>query len=188
MEKRKIILVTDGDKVAKRAVEEAAKNIGGRCISRSAGNPTMLNGNQIVKLIKQAKYDPVVIMVDDKGNPGFGAGEKSLQEVLEHEDEIEVIGVVAVASNTDGVEGVEVDFSIDCEGEIINGGVDKYGHKTGKDKIFGDTVDIVNNYSFPVVIGVGDIGKMDGKDDWKYGAPIITKALNKIIEESNYKQ
>ena len=32
MNKRKVILVTDGDTIAKEAVEKAAANIGGRCI------------------------------------------------------------------------------------------------------------------------------------------------------------
>ncbi|HHW49425.1 MAG TPA: stage V sporulation protein AE, partial [Clostridiaceae bacterium] len=46
MEKRKVILVTDGDSVAKEAVEIAASNIGARCISDSAGNPTVLTGQE----------------------------------------------------------------------------------------------------------------------------------------------
>lgn len=44
--KRKVILVTDGDLVAKKAVETASRNIGARCISCSAGNPTRLSGEQ----------------------------------------------------------------------------------------------------------------------------------------------
>jgi len=44
MNKRKVIIVTDGDIAAKAAVEIAALNIGGECISYSAGNPTVLTG------------------------------------------------------------------------------------------------------------------------------------------------
>ncbi|MCL6636019.1 MAG: stage V sporulation protein AE, partial [Peptococcaceae bacterium] len=33
--KRKVIIVTDGDRIAKRAVEVAARNVGARCISCS---------------------------------------------------------------------------------------------------------------------------------------------------------
>jgi stage V sporulation protein AE len=36
----------------------------------------------------------------------------------------------------------------------------------------------------PVVIGIGDIGKMDGADDVKKGAPLTTKALRTIMERS----
>ncbi|MTI70926.1 MAG: stage V sporulation protein AE [Firmicutes bacterium] len=181
---RKIILVTDGDKKALKAVELAAKNIGGRCISRSAGNPTELTGNEIVELIKIAKYDPVVIMVDDRGDPGFGKGEAALKEVIEHSD-IDVLGVVAVASNTENVMGIKVNFSIDCKGDIVYGGVDKNGIKTENNKVYGDTVDIINEYDFPYIVGVGDVGKMDGKDDCKIGAPIITKALKEIMDRSS---
>jgi stage V sporulation protein AE len=67
MDKRKVILVTDGDRIAKGAVEVAAANIGGRCISASAGNPTELEGREIIELIKSAHHDPVVVMVDDMG-------------------------------------------------------------------------------------------------------------------------
>ena len=51
-EKRRIIIVTDGDGFARRAVETATTNIGGRCISRSAGNPTPIRGKEIVDFIK----------------------------------------------------------------------------------------------------------------------------------------
>ena len=51
-EKRKVILITDGDEYAKRTVELIAREIGGRCISLSQGNPTTLKGKEIVELIK----------------------------------------------------------------------------------------------------------------------------------------
>ncbi|WP_222430861.1 stage V sporulation protein AE, partial [Bacillus licheniformis] len=38
--KRKVILVTDGDIYAAKAIEYAARKTGGRCISQSAGNPS----------------------------------------------------------------------------------------------------------------------------------------------------
>ncbi len=181
--KRKIILVTDGDVIAQKAVEKAAKNIGGRCISRSAGNPTPISGEEIVNLIKSAKYDPVVIMVDDIGNPGFGKGEKALDYIIEHPD-TKVLGVVAVASNTQDVEGVKVDFSVDYMGKIVSNAVDKNGIETNSDILYGDTVDIINKFSIPIVVGIGDIGKMKGKDNHAIGAPIITKALKEILIRS----
>ena len=46
--KRRVILITDGDQVARRAVEKVAAEVGCRVISRSSGNPTPLNGESIV--------------------------------------------------------------------------------------------------------------------------------------------
>ncbi|WP_066502644.1 stage V sporulation protein AE [Abyssisolibacter fermentans] len=180
-DKRNVIIVTDGDKRAKHAVELAAKNIGGRCISRSAGNPTELSGDEIVNYVLKAMYDPVVIMVDDLGHPGYGKGELAISQIMTH-PEINVLGVVAVASNTEMVSGVKVDFSVTCDGKIINKAVDKEGHQTEDNKIYGDTVDVLNSYNFPVIVGIGDIGKMNRKDDCIIGAPIITKALEEIIK------
>lgn len=183
VQKRKVILVTDGDTVAQRAIEMAVARIGGRCISRSAGNPTPLTGEEIVDLVKTAKYDPVVIMVDDKGHTGIGKGEEALREILLH-PKTQVLGVIAVASNTIGVKGVKVDFSINCEGKLVSNAVDKLGHETDSKVLYGDTVDIISKYSIPLVVGIGDIGKMDGKDDPLIGAPIVTKALQEIITRS----
>ena len=50
--RRRVILITDGDEYAKRAVEHVAHDIGGRCISMSQGNPTILTGEELVNLIK----------------------------------------------------------------------------------------------------------------------------------------
>lgn len=182
--KRRVILVTDGDSVAQRAVEMAVRNIGGRCISRSGGNPTPMNGWEIVELIKAAKHDPVVVMVDDKGSPQTGVGERALYEILKH-PEIEILGVIAVASNTHGVSGIEVDFSITADGKIIRGAVDKNGLPKAGMVLYGDTVDIIGDCDVPIVIGIGDIGKMEGKDDCDIGAPILTKAMKEILSRSS---
>jgi stage V sporulation protein AE len=181
--KRRIIIVTDGDTFARRAVERATINIGGRCISRSAGNPTPLNGQEIVELIKQAKHDPVVVMVDDRGHHRMGKGEEALYKIVNHPD-IEVMGIIAVASNTDAVNGIKVDFSITCDGNIVKEAVDKEGINTHQKKLYGDTVDVLSSCNVPLIIGIGDIGKMNGKDDCEIGAPIITKALEEIINRS----
>ena len=183
-EKRKIILVTDGDSCAEKTLEIAVSNIGGRCISRSGGNPTPITSSEIVELVKQAKNDPVVVMVDDRGNTGIGKGEQAMFEIINH-PEIEVLGIVAVASNTKGVRGVRVDYSIDNNGNMINAPVDKHGNISDKKVLYGDTVDIINNCNVPIVIGVGDIGKMEGKDVSEIGAPIITKALEEIITRNS---
>lgn len=181
--KRKVILVTDGDKVARKAVETAASNIGARCISKSAGNPTPLTGGELINLIKQAKNDPVVVMADDRGHTGQGKGEQAIK-AISASPEIEIVGVVAVASNTEGVRGVEVDASISKNGNVVEKTVDKCGNiKEGK-ILYGDTVDILSTIEANVVIGIGDPGKMEGKDKCEIGAPIITKAMKEVIKRS----
>ena len=40
--RRKVVIITDGDNVARQAAETAAAQVGGRCISRSAGNQHLL--------------------------------------------------------------------------------------------------------------------------------------------------
>lgn len=183
---RKVILVTDGDTIAQQTIETAAKNINARTISASGGNPTPLKGEKIVELIKQAEHDPVVVMFDDRGSPRKGNGETALEIVAKHHD-IEVIGVLAVASNTNA-EGVKCDYSITRDGKIIKAPVDKTGRPCWyTKKILGDTVDILNELDIPIIIGIGDIGKMDGKDDYHNGARITTKALQYIISRGGLK-
>lgn len=184
--KRKVILVTDGDRIARNAVEVAAGKIGARCISASAGNPTRLSGETLVSMIKQAPNDPVVVMLDDRGQSGEGRGEKALAFITGHPD-IEVLGVLAVASNTENVSGCAVDASITNTGQIIKGAVDKYGNPKENPQE-GDTLEVLNRLNLPLVIGIGDIGKMGGADDAAKGAPLTTKAFQTIIERSTAKQ
>lgn len=181
--KRKIILVTDGDDIARKAVEKAAANIGARCISKSAGNPTHLPGYKIIELIQQAKWDPVVVMVDDRGHTGEGPGEHVMRDIAKCPD-IEIIGVIAVASNTEGVRGIKTDYSITKYGNTIKKTVDKHGNPKSGEVIYGDTVDILNMIEVPVIVGIGDPGKMNGRDGCGIGAPVITKAMQQIINRS----
>ncbi|KJS18316.1 MAG: stage V sporulation protein AE [Peptococcaceae bacterium BRH_c4b] len=185
--KRNVILVTDGDRVAKRAVERAAENIGARCISSSAGNPTRLSGEQIVNMIMSAPHDPVVVMLDDRGKQGTGQGERALEYIAAHPD-INVLGALAVASNTLYTAGTTVDESVTSEGSIVSGPVDKLGHqRPGTDHYLeGDTVEILDRLNIPVVVGIGDIGKMDGADDPDRGSPLTTKALREIMDRSGF--
>lgn len=184
--KRRVIIVTDGDIIAKKAVEEAARNIGGRCISMSAGNPTFLSGNKIIDLIKSAKYDPVVVMTDDRGNIGMGPGEKVIYDILQ-DSGIEIIGVIAVASNTQNARGVEVNCSIDKYGNTIYRAVDKYGNAIRSKILRGDTVNILSYTDIKYIVGIGDPGKMDGKDSIYIGSPIITRAMEEILKKYNKK-
>lgn len=182
-----VIVVTDGDMVAKKTVETAAHNIGARCISASAGNPTVLNGEDLVELIKKAAHDPVVVMLDDKGYHGQGRGESALAYIAGHPD-IKILGALAVASNTVETEGAHVDISVDCNGNLIDGPVDKLGRVNNfkEQTINGDTVEVLDDLKLPVVIGIGDVGKMDGADDYAFGAPLTTKALREILKRSGY--
>lgn len=184
--KKRVIIVTDGDKVARKAVETAAENVGGRCISASSGNPTTLSAKEIVDLINQTPHDPVLVMVDDEGNQNQGQGESALQGLLANSD-IQVMGVVAVASQTVGVEGVPIDYSVTRDGEITKVAVNKIGQvatpETGLLK--GDTVDVLNHANVPIIVGIGDPGKMEHHDDYFRGAPITTKAVQFILDHSD---
>ncbi|MDP4092490.1 MAG: stage V sporulation protein AE [Bacillota bacterium] len=186
MDKKKVILVTDGDKVAQKAVETAAANIGGRCISASAGNPTILSGEEIVELVTKAQHDPVVVMVDDRGKKGMGKGEQVMMKMLEDKT-IDIIGIVAVSSNGKDCNGLDVTCSITKDGQVIENAVDKYGNNTGEDTICGDTLSILKNKKDLVIVGIGDPGKMDYKDEVTKGAPITTKALREVMERSGAK-
>ncbi|MBP2634219.1 MAG: Stage sporulation protein [Firmicutes bacterium] len=188
--KIRVILVTDGDKVAQEAVEAIGSSLGLRCISASAGNPTPISGKKIVNLLKTVPYDPVLVMFDDKGHSEKAEGEQALEYVANHPD-IEVLGVVAVASNTTGIEGIHADACVDCHGHVIDRPVDKKGEIKPKpacaceSNIIGDTVDVLNDLEIPVIIGVGDIGKMDKHDDLSRGAPITRKAIEEILKRSD---
>ncbi len=182
--KRKVILITDGDSIAKKAVEIAAHNVGARCISCSAGNPTTKSGEELVRKIKTTPSDPVVVMLDDRGYNGTGRGETAMAYIAGHPD-IEVLGVLAVASNTENVCGCRVDLSINRNGDFIDGPVDKLGWPT-QSLLEGDTVEVLNKLNIPLVIGIGDIGKMDGKDEAERGAPLTTRALKTILDRSGF--
>lgn len=182
--KKKVIFVTDGDIVAKNVIEEVAKKIGGRTISKSAGNPTPLTGSQLVSLIKETPHGPVFVMFDDNGRRYKGKGETAMEYIANHPD-IEVIGAIAVASNTQFVDGTSVDFSVDQTSKIVDNGVDKDGRLVmGPLKVYGDTVDILDQLNIPIIIGIGDIGKMKGHDHLKNGSPVTLKAIQTILEWS----
>lgn len=175
----RVILVTDGDGVAREAVETAARNLGLRCISASAGNPTPLDGEQLVGLVRQAAHDPVVVMVDDRGDPGPGPGEQALAYLAAHPD-VRVLGAVAVASDTPG-RGVPVDCSITADGAVVQGPVNKAGQPAGGTFLRGDTVGVLRRLRVPVVVGMGDPGKMAGADAAARGAYLTTRAIGVVL-------
>lgn len=186
-DKVRIIMVTDGDRCAQHVVEKIGADLGLRCISASGGNPTPISGAEIVKLLKTVPHDPVLVMFDDRGRRDKGKGETAMEYVASHPD-IEVLGAVAVASNTTGIDGVAADACVSGDGEVVEGAVDKYGQekKHGHDngRVNGDTVDVLNNVDVPVIIGVGDIGKMDKADDIRRGAPITRRAIEEVLKRS----
>ncbi|MGE6629460.1 stage V sporulation protein AE [Bacillus sp. NPDC077027] len=185
-QKRKVILVTDGDIYAAKTIELAARTFGGRCISSSKGNPSKRTGPELVKLILKTPYDPVFVMFDDSGLTGEGTGELAMKHVAHH-PEIEVLGAIAVASKTHQAEWTKVDVSIDRDGELTEYGVDKYGlPELELHKMSGDTVYCLDSLNIPLVVGIGDIGKMGRKDDLSKGSPITMKAVELILERSGF--
>jgi len=185
--KIRVILITDGDSVAQHVVEELAATLGLRCISASGGNPTPITGEEIVGLLKTVHHDPVLVMFDDRGSSGKGVGEVAMEYVAAHPD-IEVLGAVAVASNTVGVLGIDADECITGNCDIVDRSVDKDGYLKGaschKPIIAGDTVDVLNDLEIPFIVGVGDIGKMARADSIGRGAPITRKAIEEILKRS----
>ena len=180
---KKVIVVTDGDSTARQVVERVASNIGGRCISMSAGNPTGAPGEEIVAAIKKAQGSPVLVMVDDGGKKGAGPGERALAEIA-RDPGIEIIGAIAVAAHTGHVEGVPVGASVDRNGKTVAGAVDKEGVPAAADKVQGDTVDILNRLAVPIIIGLGDLGKMDRADRVETGARVTTEAVQEIMKRA----
>jgi stage V sporulation protein AE len=176
----RVILITDGDKVARRAMEYAAKRLGLRCISASAGNPTPLSGPELVDLVQQAAYDPVLVMVDDKGNPNRGPGENALAYICRSPD-VQVLGAIAVASNTPRSRGTQVDVSITRDGRVIDRPVDKDGYPEAGSTLKGDTVDVLRDLNVPVIVGIGDPGKMEGADCLERGCAVTTKAIMEVL-------
>lgn len=186
MRERSVILVTDGDEYAQKTIEYVAQKVGGRCISKSQGNPTTLTGPEIVSLIFQAPYDPVFVMFDDSGYVGEGAGEIALKYVATHK-QINVLGIIAVASRTRQTEWTKTMVNIDRFGNLTEYGVDKEGiPELDIGRISGDTVYNIDQLNVPIIVGIGDVGKMVKCDSVEIGCPITLKAARLILERSGF--
>jgi len=184
LKKTRVIVVTDGDDVARQTVEEVARRFGLRCISASAGNPTPLTGDEIAALACRADHDPVLVMVDDRGRSAKGPGESALEGLLTNPG-VEVLGVVAVASHTSRARGVRVDESVTAAGEVTSDAVDKEGRpRDGDAVLIGDTVDVLNQFAAPFIVGVGDPGKMRGQDDAARHCPVTARAVEEILKRA----
>ncbi|WP_059103582.1 stage V sporulation protein AE [Shouchella shacheensis] len=184
---KQVIFVTDGDLAARHAIEHIAEELGCFCISASAGNPSMLTEKELCSLVLQAPDRPIFVMFDDCGYRENGPGEKGMRALAHHPD-IHVLGAVAVASATHAKEWAHVDVSIDRFGELTAYGVDKEGLSDMEiGRINGDTVYVLDELDLPIVVGIGDIGKMARFDDIKRGAPITKQAIELIFERSGYR-
>ncbi len=101
--------------------------------------------------------------------------------------QIHVLGALAVASSTHSSEWTHVDISIDRYGELTEFGVDKEGVRDLEiGRLNGDTVHILDELNLPIVVGIGDIGKMAGLDSVSRGSPTTKKAIELIIERSGF--
>jgi stage V sporulation protein AE len=186
-EAKKVVVITDGDLTARDVVERVAANIGGRCISLSYGNPTDTPVEKIIGAVKSSHGNPVLVMVDDGGKSGCGPGERILAAMAD-DPAIEIIGAVAVASKTSRVEGAVVEASVDNHGEVVGSAVDKEGNPQATQRVTGDTVDILNKIDIPVVIGVGDLGKMNKADRVAQGAKVTTEAVREILRRAGWQE
>ena len=109
MEKRKVILITDGDNMARSSVETVAQKVGEGVFPCQGVTPP-LSGPEIVDLVKRRLLIRSSLWwMTGKKFPG--EREQALKYIVQHPD-IEVLGVVAVASNTHSARGTLVDFSL----------------------------------------------------------------------------
>lgn len=182
--RKPVVVFTDGDDTAFHALSKACEELQCHPLRASRGNPTHLTGDELVRAVVNAPQDPVVVMVDDRGDAGQGEGENALKVLLQS-SEVEVLGVVAVAANTQPVHGVDVVVSVTQDGQVIEGAVDKSGEQVAGHLLRGDTVDVLESYQGPVV-GLGDPGKMDGHDSVKKGVPVTKKALQEVLQRSGW--
>jgi stage V sporulation protein AE len=176
---KQVIVVTDGDKTAYEAISRACKTLGLQPVRATRGNPTPIQGQSLIHAIEQTAGNPVVAMVDDRGDAGVGPGERDLKTILES-DSLKVLGVVAVAANTRGVRGVIPEVSIDHDAQLVSEAVNKAGNESGH-VLHGDTVDVLRQYPEVLVVGLGDPGKMGGGDAASKGAPATEEALKTIL-------
>lgn len=175
-----MIVVTDGDRTAWHAVQAASASLGLVPVALSRGNPTPVDAQRIIDAARAQSHGPVVVMVDDQGDGGAGSGEVVLADLL-RDEEVRVLGVVAVASNTRGVEGVVPDVSVDQKAHESGRAVDKDG-LVADGPLLGDTVDVLRDAAPGVVIvGLGDPGKMQGQDALADGVPATRAALAAVL-------
>ncbi len=169
-----VIVVTDGDGKARRAIELAAKKLGMYVVTCSAGSPTRAHPEDVEREIAEADGELIVVMADDGGQVGEGAGERLIKVLSEHGL---LNAVVAAASDTPGVTKIEVKESVTVDGRTTARAVDKAGRKKRSKMLAGDTAEGAAGLHVPV-IGIGDPGKV-GVD--KKGARAMERALREAV-------
>lgn len=184
-EKKQVIVVTDGDRKASEAVRVASDNVGGYCVIASQKpNEPKPTSDEVKQRIREAPCSLVIVLVDDQGKQGEGRGESILRDIAS-DDQFDLLGVVAVASDMHHGNGAVVNVSVNREGELVQTPVGKDGREQfASVEIHGDTVENLDELDIPIVVGLGDPGKMDFADDAKKGAPVTTKALEVVILSS----
>jgi len=188
--KKRVIIVTDGDHAAREAIKVACANVGAYPLTITAGNPSRLTGEEVLFLIKSYPAEPVVVMVDDGGWVGEGKGEDIISYLLDAQDDISLLGVVAVAAATRRTRGVMVDCSLTRRGDKSDRPVNKLGfpEAAGHDYLEGDTTEMLFLQNGIRVVGCGDLGKMDWQDDPDKGAPVTTECLRAILFPAEIKR
>ncbi|PSL43306.1 stage V sporulation protein AE [Salsuginibacillus halophilus] len=181
-----VILITDGDLYARKAVETAANNLHASCLAKSSGNPTLRTAEDLLASLPYCEPHPVFLLFDDAGTSGPGPGETCLEIVVKSE-KTEVLGALAVASTSHQNDWCRVDFSITRFQEITAYGVDKEGFaELELQRVRGDTLYNLDQLNIPVICGIGDPGKMGRWDAPERGAPVTTAALKEILHRSGY--
>jgi stage V sporulation protein AE len=81
-----------------------------------------------------------------------------------------------------------VTAAVTREGQVVGVPVDKDGNPEpeGHRRVEGDTVDILNQLPVPLVIGLGDLGKMNDADLLEDGARITTIAVQEVLARRGF--
>lgn len=181
---RKVIYVTDGDGAAVKAVAAATKKLGMHCLMLSGGNPTSHSYEELRTQIHESPAAVTVILFDDAGAAYEGKGEAMMVR-LTQDDDVEVIGALAVASAERSGDWTHVHVSVDRYRNLEARGVDKEGFVDIENhRVHGDTVYTLDRLNIPLIVGIGDLGKMGGRDDVRKGSPVTQTALQLILERS----
>jgi stage V sporulation protein AE len=173
--RRDVVVVTDADRRAQRVVVAAAARLGLPVAASSRQCPTRISPAEVIDEIARSPVEPVVVLADDGGASGRGPGER-LIAALAVSPRVRLLAVVAVASNTVPVRGVDVEEAVTSAGRLlVRQAVDKRGRPRSGRTLQGDTVDVLTDLAVPVV-GVGDPGRM-GSDD----VDVIALALREAV-------
>ncbi|WP_276202156.1 stage V sporulation protein AE [Salsuginibacillus kocurii] len=170
------MFVTDGDSKAIQAVKNAARHLQ---LGVVVSSPPLA---KMTGQINRQPFSRVVVLFDDYGSHEIGVGEELMQQLSE-DPRYEIIGALAVASTAHQYDWTHVDVSIDRFGEITQYGVDKEGWtELEVQRIKGDTTSVLDQLSIPLIVGIGDLGKMGRRDDPVFGSEITLKALQFVLE------